>query len=250
MTTPAPIITEADLLAYVDGRLDPDRESAVAAWLEANPEEKRRVESWMGQSDLLRSALDPILDEPVPPALREPFRTRRMRWFVPSAIAAALLIGVGAGLWIRGGVPAERTAQQIASVALSAHDVFIQEVRHPVEVDVSDWDHLVAWLSNRVETEVSPPDLSSEGLALLGGRVIPDSGRPAAMLMYEDAVGERYTLLIARIDSEAVTSFRYAWGEESCAYYWMAGTVAYAFSGPKDRDRMLALSRLVFEQLG
>ena len=250
MTAASPAITEADLVAYVDRRLDAERIAEVEAWLAENPAEKARIDGWMGQSDLLHTALDPILSEPIPAQIAEQFHTRRRRWFVPAAMAAGLVIGLGSGFLIWGGKDSP-TAREIAAIALAAHEVYIAEIRHPVEVPVSDEPHLVAWLSNRLDTEIVPPDLSASGLTLLGGRVVPDdAGRPAAMLMYENAVGERYTLLIARTDSFEVTSFRYAWDEESCAYYWMDGTIAYAFSGPKDRELMLQLSRAIYDQIG
>lgn len=242
-------ITEADLVAFVDGRLDPEREAAVARWLADNPDESARVESWQTQGDLLRTALDPILTEPVPERLAAPLKARRRNWLLPMSMAASLAIGIGLGFWMWGS-DESAAAREIASIALSAHEVYIAEVRHPIEVPVSDKEHLVAWLSNRMDTAIEPPDLTASGLALLGGRVVPNDGKPAAMLMYEDEAGERYTLLIVRNAKADVTSLRYADGEGAGAYYWLNGVIGYAFSGPQDRSRLMQLSREVYEQLG
>ena len=44
------------LHAYVDGRLDPARRAAVAAWLEAHPEQAAQVEGWKRDAERLRVA--------------------------------------------------------------------------------------------------------------------------------------------------------------------------------------------------
>jgi anti-sigma factor RsiW len=242
-------ITEADLVAYVDGRLDAARTAAVESWLADNPTERARIEAWLTQDALLRTALDPVTSEPVPQRIAKPLLRRRRNFLLPAAMAASLVVGLGAGFWLWGAGESP-AARQIASIALSAHEVYVGEVRHPVEVPVSDEAHLVAWLSNRMDTAIVPPDLSADGLTLLGGRVVPNEGQPAAMLMYEDASGERYTLLIVRNAETAVTSFRYADAGDAGAFYWLAGSIGYAFSGPDDREKLLRLTRDIYDQLG
>lgn len=91
-------------------------------------------------------------------------------------------LGGGRVLWS----PQPALARELADVGMSAHAVYSREVRHAVEVGVDDEAHLVSWLSNRLDTPIEPPDLSARGLTLLGGRLVPDEGRPAAQLMYKD----------------------------------------------------------------
>lgn len=249
MSTDDRAVSDADLVAYVDGTLEPERAERVAVWLADHPEERARVERWAGQSEALRRALDPVVDEAVPEGLRAALARRSIRRWLPAAAAVAgIAVGLAAGfgLWGAGRSPA---AEEIASVGLSAHEVYIQEVRHPIEVSVDDRDHLVAWLSNRIDFALTPPDLSQDGLQLLGGRVVPRDGEPAAMLMYEDDTGERFTLLIARAGAPEVTAFRYAEDNASGAYYWMGGEVGFVFAGPGDRNRLLALARSVYDQV-
>ena len=242
-------ITEADLVAYVDGRLSTERSDAVSAWLDEHPDQKSRIERWLPQGDILHAALDSVVLEPIPERLSARVAVPGRRWFTPVAMAASLAVGVGVGFGIWGNnQPA--SPQSLAAIAMSAYSVYISEIRHPIEVPVSDEAHLVAWLSNRMDTDISPPDLSGDGLALLGGRVVPDDGRPAALLMYEGESGERYTLLVVRNAESAITSFRYASAESSGTFYWLAGPIGYAFSGTGDRETLLRLSREIYEQLG
>lgn len=251
MNAPRPP-AEEELVAFADARLPLEREAEIAAWLQLpeNAETRARVEEWLGQAPRLHAVLDTILDEPLPPGLLAPLASRpRNRWFWPIAAAAVVgvLAGIGGGWALWGSAPV--AAREIADIGLSAHEVYIREVRHPVEVTADDATHLVTWLSSRLDTQVALPDLSSEGLALLGGRVIPDNGEPAAQLMYEDAAGQRYTLLIARNETPDTTALIYAWEPDICAYYWMDGTVGYVFAGPEDRELVYRLSRVVYDQL-
>ncbi|MGV8840596.1 MAG: anti-sigma factor family protein [Bauldia sp.] len=258
MTGPGPDpIGDADLAAYADGRLLPERAAAVQAWLAlpGNAGERARMERWRRLDPALRAALDPILAEPVPARLEAVLRTPprrgvRLRWLVPATIAAALGIAIGLGggraLW----APQAAAARELADVGMSAHAVYSKEVRHAVEVGADDEAHLVSWLSNRLDTPIDPPDLSAKGLTLLGGRLVPDGGRPAAQLMYEDASGQRYSLFIARTDGPANAAMEYAWEPDICAFYWVDDAVGYVFAGPENRTHVEELSRVVFDQMG
>ena len=74
MSTDLPI-TEADLQAYVDGRLAEGRRSEVVAWLALRPEEAERIAQLRSQRASLHALYDPVLDEPVPARLT-PFPQR------------------------------------------------------------------------------------------------------------------------------------------------------------------------------
>ena len=104
-------ITEDDLHAYVDETLEPERRAKVASYLDDHPEVAQRIAGFAGQRDLLRAALAPIADEPIPAELNlarmiENRRRRPLR--LSSAIAAMLLLSIGgAGGWlVRGVLPA------------------------------------------------------------------------------------------------------------------------------------------------
>ena len=104
-------ITEDDLHAYVDRVLEPERQAEVAAYLGDHPDVAKRVAAFTDQRDLLRAALAPIAEEPLPPELNLSRiienRARRpsvARW----AMAAMLLLSIGGlGGWaVRGALQA------------------------------------------------------------------------------------------------------------------------------------------------
>ena len=91
-------ITEDDLHAYVDRVLEPERQAEVAAYLDDHPDVAKRVAAFTDQRDLLRAALAPIAEEPLPPELnlsriieQQTRRPSVLQW----AIAAMLLLSVG-----------------------------------------------------------------------------------------------------------------------------------------------------------
>ena len=91
-------ITEDDLHAYVDSALEPERRAEVASYLADHPDVAKRIAAFADQRELLRAALAPIADEPLPAELNlsRIIEGRRRRaspvWW---AIAAMLLLSVG-----------------------------------------------------------------------------------------------------------------------------------------------------------
>jgi anti-sigma factor RsiW len=258
MSKTEPKITEADLVAYSDERLDGSRLGDMEAWLAEHPDDRIKIEAWRDQTATLRAVFDPIAAEPVPAALTVALTPRaplRSAWLGPALAAAiALSIGLGGGWylgesgWLLGGGENDQ-AEIIAKAGYRAHRLFVSEVRHPVEVPADEEDHLVTWLSKRLEASLKAPDLSAQGLKLLGGRLLPVEGKPAAQLMYESAKGDRYTLFVTRSEDARPTAFHFEeWGDIGC-YYWIEGKFGYALNGPKDRQRLMAIAADVYDQL-
>lgn len=251
MTRPS----DDDLHAYLDGELESGRAAEVEAWLAAEPAEAERLRLWAEQKDGLHRLFDRVLDEPVPPRLAPAaIRARRrlpLRALVRLAATLALLsLGGAGGWWLRGetAFPAPAVAA-MALDALAAHVVFVAEIRHPVEVAVSERAHLVGWLSKRLGTELKVPDLAESGYTLMGGRLLPAATGPAAQFMYEGASGQRLTLYLRRAEGGGTTAFRFASQNGVEAFYWMDGPFGYALVADLPRERLMPLAQAVYHQL-
>jgi anti-sigma factor RsiW len=166
-----------------------------------------------------------------------------------AASILALIVGAAAGWFGRGYRDARQDgAVSFASRAITAHEVFAVEVRHPVEVGADEEAHLVKWLTKRIGGTVRAPNLQSAGFHLVGGRLLASDFGPAAQLMYEDAGGRRLTLYLTRDANGQVTAFRYQVHGKTGAFYWLDGALGYALIGEVDRDELLRLARLCYEQ--
>ena len=62
-------MNEWALHAYADGELSAEQRAEVEALMARDPEAARKVADWQRQRELLKTAFDGVLDEPVPQQL-------------------------------------------------------------------------------------------------------------------------------------------------------------------------------------
>jgi anti-sigma factor RsiW len=272
MTTRQMSIDEDDFQAFVDGQLPPDRRRAVMAYLAACPEESARMGDYRRLSEELRLLYDEVLYEPLPTRLRvERYRGRTASWAAPlrwlglaeiglvprlAAIAVLLFAGVGGG-WMLGmnamQAELEPPAVSFAKLAANAHVLYTSDMQHPVEFGADQQESLLLWLSDRLGEAVHAPDLQDLGFTLVGGRLLPAAGLPAAQLMYENPDAQRITLYIraawptaSGAAHEGSVTFASEGGVSTV--YWMEGALAYALLGALDREQLFATAKIIQQQ--
>jgi anti-sigma factor RsiW len=254
-------LSEEILHAYVDGGLTSDERGAVEALLALHPETAARARAWGQQNETLHRMFDPVLDEPhtLQVRTRAQVAAAPFFWRNVAALAATLVAGIAIGFvahdyWTPGSGP-PRTS--IARQALLAHAAYVPEVRHPVEVTAREEQHLVAWLSKRLDAPLKAPSLVQSGYQLLGGRLLPapagspatDKTAPVAWLMYENAQGKRLSLMVRREVANTDTAFRFTQEGNRSVFYWVDGPFGYALVGDVNKDDLAVLARLVYQQL-
>jgi anti-sigma factor RsiW len=265
-----PLQDEATLHAYVDGRLAPAARAVVQARLDSDPEAARTVRAWQEQHAALHALHREVLAEPVPPSLlqaaqRLHHRSSRLgQWQRWGGMAAALLLAFGLGwsgslqwrAWQESGfgVARSRGVVDFARQAQVAYAVFSPEVRHPVEVEAAQQQHLVQWLSKRLNRPLKVPNLNEQGYELVGGRLLSGGDGARAQFMFQSAGGERITLYVGAIDAKTGTSsgetaFRYTSEGNVASFYWVDQGFGYALTGKTQRAKLLVLAEAVFKQL-
>ena len=218
------MVTKDEIQAYADGVLPEERRAAVEAWLAAEPEEAESVEIYRRAREHLRATYDPVLGEPLPPRFGHLLR-RPARWPRYALATALLALGIVAGWQIPTG---DAGARMIHRAAV-AHATYAAEVRHPVEVKADEQAYLVAWLSERLGMKVTAPNLDAAGMALVGGRLLPDETGPAAALMYETRDGRRATLYWAPdAIREGKVNLRFRREGNVGVFYWIDEECGYA----------------------
>lgn len=204
-------ITEDDLNGYVDHVLSAERHAEVVAYLAAHPETASRIEAFGVERELLRAALAPVAEEPLPPELdlerliaerRRPAAPRR--WAMAAAAVGLLAIGAAGGWTVRGfGPTPSEGLQALGREASASYAVFAPDRARPVEIRAEDRAQLAAWTSRRLGRPVAIPDLTEAGYRFMGGRVVATEHGPAALFMYDDDKGRRLVMLARPMKADA-----------------------------------------------
>jgi anti-sigma factor RsiW len=247
-------ITEDDLHAYVDRVLEPERQAEVASYLETHPDVAKRVAAFADQRALLRNALAPIADEPLPAELNlsRIIENRRQRrspaWW---AVAAMLLLSIG-GMsgWIARGSMETPTAglAALAQEAAYSYNVYAPDRTRPVEIRASDSAQLVQWASNRLQQPVKVPDLATAGYRLMGGRVVATSHGPAAMFMYDNDHGERLVVLTRPMATDQGAPMTSQTSGDVAGFSWADSGMGYSLVGQSPTEALRPIANEVRRQ--
>ena len=261
------------LSAFVDGELPDARRAGIEAQLEQHPQAAARVAAWRAQKAALRALCGAPqrsgragpgernerhelneADEPAFIVVR-----RRTPWWQRVGIAACWL-AAGAGLALALGPLAPRLTggawgglggqpPGFAQRADVAYAVYTPERRHPVEVAASEEEHLISWLSKRLNRPLSVPSLQEYGYSLVGGRLLPGEAGPAAQFMYENSAGARLTLYVTG-SARDETAFRLFRDGDRRTFYWISDGMGYALSGAIAEGKLRSIAIDVCSELG
>ena len=245
-------VSSDDLHAYADGQLPVERRENVEAYLAKNPVLSAEVKGWISQNEQIR-ALVAYTAKTTAVNLAPQSRT----WSTPAwAMAAGILLfmlgAASGGVASFGYLNFETMGNQVATLAASSQTnflVYASDIRHPIEVGAEQKDHMVSWLSKRLGEKIVAPDIASEGFTLIGGRLVTYIEKPAALIMYESANGERLTLMIGHNEDNQVNGFRFSDQRSVQTLYWIDGPLGYAISASIGRDRLQNIAHSLNRQL-
>ena len=199
--TRTPDISQWDLLAYADGRLEPERAREVAAALAADPELREKVADFTRQNTELAAQYDAYAEAPLPTRLSnllaapEPRRSaRRSEALGHLRRAAAMLVavvGAGAGGWWLGD---NVDGGERAALEALLHDAASIHMRNdprdmPLDLANTGDGQPLNWFSDRVSLQLTVPDLRDQGYALVEKRRVTLESAKGIYLRYaaEDA---------------------------------------------------------------
>lgn len=260
---PEGVISEADLMAYLDRSLDATRAAAIEAALALDPDLRSRLAEWQHQNALIASLYQPAFSEPLPSR----FDVRRMeadrqetRHIWQSLAAAAVLclaIGAGSGWYLAksdiGVSSAEITQQAFAGLmdnALAAHRLYAEDLTRPVEVAGNAGDALGTWLSKRLDRKLTIPNLEKVGWHLVGGTLVPAGDKPGAQIMYEDGEGRRLTLFFTPVLRQQENAPpRFATSADLNVMNWSDGGLNCTIVAPITRQDIKQIAAEIYDQL-
>lgn len=249
-------VNDTELHAYLDGQLDASQRSEVEADLGHDDLSREKLEAYQEINQALHRMYDPVLDEAIPKRLLS-MPVKRTGYQAIAASVFFFLFGTLFGWQTQLNLAgfskpvATETDMNLVQPAAFAHSVYAVEVAHPVEVSAEQHQHLNKWLSKRLKTTLTAPDLTQSGYKLIGGRLLPSTEeRMAAQYMYEDTGGNRVTLYVRHGD----------WGRDSQAisyieekgysmFYWTDSDMGYVLTSGLDKKPQQDLAREVYKQM-
>ena len=242
-------VTEYDLHKFVDGELSDAETRAIAGSLAKDEAHRQMVDEFREINLKLHETFDENQSTPIPARLLFAVSGRR-RLSMWSVAASFLWLCIGGvlGYSLQNQFATNDYLRPLPVEAAYAHAVYVPEIRHPVEVNASEQDHLNAWLSKRLDQPISAPDLRILGYSLIGGRLLPDGHRAAAQFMYEGSDGKRITLYIRQALNTRETAFLHAQDNELGIIYWVDGGLAYALTAATDKAELTKTATEVYQQ--
>ncbi len=257
MNDPRRPIAEEELHAWIDGQLDHERQVAVLRYLQEQPEVARQLTAWRDQREALRVAFAPVAAEPIPPRLglerliQQRLRRRSPSWRDAAAVLLAFGLGGAGGWFLHGAKPRpEASITLLAQQAVANHVVYTADRRRPTELGAQQRDDLARWVSNRLNHQVAPPDLSADGYSYMGGRLAATPDGPAGLFMYDDPQGVRLTVFVLPLNSARSVPIQHVDFAHVDGCAWIDRGVGYTVVGRLPPAELRRIAGLVRLQLG
>ena len=249
-------ITELDLMAYADGRLDPVRRCVVEAHLAENPGARALVESFVEQNESLRRCLAPIAAEPVPDRLTAvlvapPRRSSPPLFKAASVLGLALVSGFG-GWWL--GSPSGPVANIppafLAGVESPASSIIgsLRPLGEPMaeaagSTETGMVETAAPWFTDRVTVELRAPALGDRFASPELQRLVEIDGRPTVRFELAGPDGRSLALFLQTRPTTATPDIRIVEEATGSTAYWQDGPLLWALTGELPSAELEALAR-------
>jgi len=251
------IISDTELHAYLDGQLDEKQQHEVELTLQNDNVIAEKLLELQKMNQALHTEFNPVLQEDIPDRLLNATKPQH-NWLPFVASVSLFILGTLVG-W-QAQVKFVPTAQGIDLSAMDdnlikpaafAHSIFTAELIHPVEIRAERHHYLNRWLSKRLKTQLTAPNLSNSGYTLIGGRLLPSTqNRMAAQYMYEDQQGSRITIYVRRGEWQQQTKPFEVNGKKGYSiYYWIDEDLGYVLTSGLDKNKNRVLANEAYKQM-
>jgi anti-sigma factor RsiW len=223
-----------DAHAYVDGCLSAADRTSFEAAMARDARLRARVDVWRSQNEAMQIAFG---GAPRPRAPARPSNENQPRPLTPRRVPAAasrpptgalaLLGFLALAVWPSAGPVDPRPA-----LAERAEAALRSATGAPLDFVSGDPRAVAAWISARLPG-LGDVALHAPGLTLQGVRLVPGLGETAALVVFEDALGERAGMLIERADASPDWASLVARRGDLIAVSGAARGVDYAAVGPR-----------------
>jgi anti-sigma factor RsiW len=259
-------ITDLDLMAYADGRLDAARRGIVEAHLASDANARALVETFIAQNESLSRALDPIAAEPVPGRLKAVLERPRARTVLWPLLQAASVLGLavlsGLGGWWLGASHHPVAATPPAFLAgldagASSATGIIGSLeplrRRPAETRLEGAglpgqaivERAAPWFTDRVTVEVEAPALGESFASPELQRLVEIDGKPTVRFELAGPDGRALALYLQTRPSGLTPEIQVVDTAGGSTAYWQDGPLLWALTGDADGADIEALARRI-----
>ncbi len=252
---------DADLMAYVDGHLPPEKMAEIEARLAHEPEARAATARWRHHDNLIRQMAQTADDLPANMriaalerelAAKLQARKRRALLMGPTLgrIAASVLIftaGWGAhGYFGSASQMAGAEYPQFVSATVIGHQAIQQASVQQAEFQPDEMDAAMDWISAQMQRKIDSPKLERLGYAVESARLLATDSGPLAIFHYRDGEGKRVTVSIApHSPDQADYKLRVVRLENDNMAYWTDAGLDYSVIGDVNPGQITTLAAAV-----
>lgn len=254
---------DSDLMAYVDGTLDPVRMAEVEARLARDAEAREAVAQWRHFDNVIyhsARAADALpanlqiaaLERQLAQKLqKQQWRARLLGPGLRQVAAGAVLFAAG---WLaHGAIGPERPLLASAhpdfiEPALAGHYAFMTAAHSHAEFGGDEMQAALDWMSEQMQQKIDSPKLERLGYEVESARLVMVENRPVAVFYYRNPEDERVTVSITpKAESQPDYSLRVAQLRDDRMAYWTSDQLHYVVVARVDPGVITTLAAAVQE---
>jgi anti-sigma factor RsiW len=238
-------VSDADLHAYIDGELPPERVADVAAAIARDPELMLRERDFRADKRAMMAAFDHLAALPMPPGLLAaarfgPTRHRRraLVFAGAAALAASLLLTLGPR------TPKEPAIEQALAARIQARMPSRELDGHaPATLEAANQA-----MSNLLGNPARVPDLQRAGFSLVEADLYDGPPSDSVQLRYQDAQRRLFTVFLRR--SAGPDAFEVTERGKVRLCLWQNADLTAVMTGEMSTPELFRLASLTYSSLG
>jgi anti-sigma factor RsiW len=246
--------------AYLDGELGPEEAAKIEAQLDVDPEARAQFDAFFLQKAQLGEAADALdakswnletarLERRLATAIERRSTSRKVfalgAWSRMGSQLAATCAFMAFGWWGHATWSSQApSVPEYVAEAMGAHLIFADDILHPVEFSGEDISGATTWFSEKVGVSIDAPDLSEQGMILVGTRLLGTREGPLAQFIYEYNNGGRFSLTLHRhLANQPILPFEVVEYPNRTVGYWSTSDIDYAMIGAGDSTMIQTLAQ-------
>lgn len=243
-------VNDSYLNAYIDGQLNLAQNQKIEQALKSDEASHKAFEDYKEINSRLHAIYDPVLEENIPARFLP--EAKRPTLFMAISVYALLFLVGGLFGWQAQLQMTQLKPMEVNLVqqAVFAHAIYSTEVEHSGVLMAKEHGQLNSWLSRRLKTPLTAPNLNAMGYRLIGGRLLPSTqNRMAAQYMYENTDGARMSLYVRRGSWKTFQPIHHQQRNGYAMFYWSDKNLGYALTSDLPGAHQQTLAKEAYRQM-